>query len=102
MDNSSGVALGNLHPDSMPGEANPEIVTVIRGGGTIAWRRTADDGSAWEEMWRNTTYPTSAQNSSGAQPSLRPCPRSSSSAMPSGRLRPEQHYCRSRSTQYDG
>ncbi|RZO65990.1 MAG: VCBS repeat-containing protein [Sandaracinaceae bacterium] len=70
VDNSSGVALGNLHPDSMPSESNPEIVTVIRGGGTIAWRRTADDGSAWEEMWRNTTYPTSAQNSSGAQPSL--------------------------------
>lgn len=68
--NSSGVALGNLHPDSMPGESAPEIVATFRGGGTIAWRRTADDGTAWEEMWRNNSYLPAGRSQGGAQPSL--------------------------------
>jgi len=69
--NSSGIALGNLHPDSMPDEAAPEIVATFQGGGTIAWRRTADDGTAWEIMWRNNAYlPSGRVNRGGAQPSL--------------------------------
>ena len=62
--NSSGVALGNLHPDTMPDEHPPEIVATFRGGGTIAFRRMADDGSAWEELWRSS-YPT-RQHTGGA------------------------------------
>jgi len=68
--NSSGVALGNLHPDSDAAELNPEIVATFKEGGTIAWRRTADDGSAWEEMWRNAAAPSRAQTRGGAQPAL--------------------------------
>lgn len=68
--NSSGIALGNLHPASMADERNPEIVATFQNGGTIAWRRAAPDGSAWEEMWRNTAYPNSNHTRGGAQPSL--------------------------------
>jgi len=69
VDNSAGVALGNLHPDTMPDERAPEIVTTFQNGGTIAFRRTADDGSAWEELWRSSA-PSRAQVSSGGAPSL--------------------------------
>ena len=68
--NSSGIALGNLHPDSMEAERAPEIVATFQGGGAIAWRRTADDGSAWEELWRNENDPAAAHSQAGAQPSL--------------------------------
>src|SRR5690606_19439786 len=73
--NSSGIALGNLHPDTMPDEHPPEIVATFRDGGTIAFRRTAADGSAWVELWRSP-YPTrqhtggATPNHGGAQPAL--------------------------------
>ncbi len=70
VDNSSGVAVGNLHPDSMADERNPEIVATFRNGGAIAWRRTSDDGSSWEELWRNSSAPSSRQLISGGAPSL--------------------------------
>ncbi|MFA9471994.1 MAG: FG-GAP repeat domain-containing protein, partial [Deltaproteobacteria bacterium] len=38
--------------------------------GTIAWRRTIDDGSAWEVMWQNDSLPTSQHTRGGAQPSI--------------------------------
>lgn len=66
-DNSNGILLANLHPDTMADERNPEIVASFRDGTTLAWRRTADDGSAWEEMWRTDAL-TTDQSSSGAQP----------------------------------
>ncbi|MCA9604155.1 MAG: hypothetical protein KC619_01085 [Myxococcales bacterium] len=69
VDNSSGVAVGNLHPDSMPDEYVPEIVATFRNGGAIAWTRAADDGSAWTELWRSTA-PGSNQLVSGGAPSL--------------------------------
>ncbi len=69
IDNSSGIALGNLNPDSMPGEHPPEIVATSRVG-TIAWHRTADDGTAWEVMWQNTTYAAADHTRGGAQPSI--------------------------------
>ena len=75
--NSSGVALGNLHPDSMESERAPEIVaTIKRGGGgmpsagVVAWRRTAADGSAWEIMWRNDNVLDVTRSAGGIQPSL--------------------------------
>jgi len=69
VDNSSGVAVGNLHPDDMPDERAPEIVATFRGGGAIAWTRAADDGSAWTELWRSTA-PGGEQLRSGGAPSL--------------------------------
>ena len=68
--NSTGIALGNLHPDDMSSERVPEIVATFKNGGTIAWRRTADDGTAWEVMWQNDTLPTNAHTRGGAQPSI--------------------------------
>lgn len=68
--NSAGVALGNLHPAAMEDEHNPEIVTAFRDGGSIAWRRTAADGSAWEELWRST-YPTLSHTRGAGSPTSR-------------------------------
>ena len=68
--NSSGVALGNLHPDQMNAERVPEIVATFKNGGAIAWRRTAEDGSAWEVMWQNDLLPTNRHSRGGAQPSI--------------------------------
>ena len=69
VDNSSGVALGNLHPAAMMDERAPEIVVTMRPAGTVAFRRTSDDGTAWTEMWRNSSYP-SGSHTRGAQLSL--------------------------------
>ena len=68
--NSTGIALGNLHSDDEPGERVPEIVATFKNGGTVAWRRTADDGSAWEVMWQNDDLPTNMHTRGGAQPSI--------------------------------
>ena len=68
--NSTGIALGNLHPDHMVGERVPEIVATFKNGGTIAWRRTADDGSTWQVMWQNDSLPAKQHTRGGAQPSL--------------------------------
>jgi hypothetical protein len=70
IDNSGGIALGNLHPASNTAESAPEIVATMRVG-AVAFRRTAADGSTWEEMWRNETLPSAAHSDrGGAQPSL--------------------------------
>ena len=68
--NSTGIALGNLHPDDVPSERVPEIVATFKNGGTIAWRRTADDGSDWEVLWQNDDLPAKRQTRGGAQPSI--------------------------------
>jgi hypothetical protein len=68
--NSTGIALGNLHPDDMVSERVPEIVATFKNGGTIAWRRIADDGSAWEVLWQNESLPGNQQTRGGAQPSI--------------------------------
>jgi hypothetical protein len=71
IDNSTGIAIGNLHPASMVNERVPEIVATRQGQGTIAFRRTAADGSSWEIMWENTAQlPANRFNGSGAAPSL--------------------------------
>jgi hypothetical protein len=70
-DNSTGLALGNLHPDTMPAERAPELVGTLQNGGTIALRRVAPDGSAWETLWQNTAHPAmSRYNGSGAAPAI--------------------------------
>ncbi|RLB50768.1 MAG: hypothetical protein DRH23_03650 [Deltaproteobacteria bacterium] len=68
--NSTGIALGNLHPDDTASERVPEIVATFKNGGTIAWRRIADDGSAWEVLWQNESLPGNQQTRGGAQPSI--------------------------------
>jgi hypothetical protein len=68
--NSTGIALGNLHSDDLVGERVPEIVATFKNGGTIAWRRTADDGSDWEVLWQNDDLPAKQQTRGGAQPSI--------------------------------
>lgn len=68
--NSTGVALANLHPDEMLYERAPEIVATFKNGGTIAWRRLTDDGSAWEVLWQNDGLPTNQHTRGGAQPSI--------------------------------
>ena len=58
--NDTGIAAADL-----TGNGVPEIVAVTKTGtsngnvqGTIAFTRTADDGSSWEVLWHNQTYPT--------------------------------------------
>lgn len=55
--NDTGIAAGDLDGDGVP-----ELVAVTKVNGqpqgTVAFRRTADDGSAWEVLWHNTMYPT--------------------------------------------
>ena len=68
--NSTGIALGNLHPDGMTAERVPEIVATFKNGGAIAWRRTVDDGSAWEVLWQNVDLPNNRHTRGGAQPSI--------------------------------
>jgi hypothetical protein len=68
--NSTGIALGNLHPDDMIDERVPEIVATFKNGGTIAWRRIASDGSSWEVLWQNDELPTNQHTRGGAQPSI--------------------------------
>ncbi|MCP4445012.1 MAG: hypothetical protein GY811_06660 [Myxococcales bacterium] len=69
IDNSGGIALGNLHAQADTTERAPEIVATMRVG-SVAYRRTSDDGTAWEELWRNETLPSAAHSLGGAQPSL--------------------------------
>ncbi len=68
--NSTGVALGNLHPDDAASERAPEIVATFKNGGTVAWRRVSDDGSTWEVMWQNDGLPNNQHTRGGAQPSI--------------------------------
>ena len=74
--NSTGVALGNLHPDDLTSERAPEIVATFKKGGTVAWRRTASDGSTWEVLWQNDDLPNNQHTGGslsiggGAQPSI--------------------------------
>ena len=86
MDVSGGVAVANLHPDTMEDERAPEIVAFLGGGnirdsdgnilerrpfiGAVAFRRTSPDGSSWEELWRNTEYPSLAHALAAAQPAI--------------------------------
>ena len=70
LDNSGGLAIGDLDGDGVP-----ELVGVLNNNrnpqGTVAFRRTVADGSAWEVYWVNMDYPTWNVHTRGAtQPSL--------------------------------
>jgi hypothetical protein len=72
MINDGALALGDL-----TGNGVPELVAISHTGnadstnnretpqGAVAWTRTADDGSTWEVLWRNETYPTKNVHSNG-------------------------------------
>ena len=71
MANDSAPALGDLDNDGVP-----EIVAVrgqnlnasndkVQVQGLVAWKRTSDDGTTWEPMWENDTYPTRAVHTNG-------------------------------------
>jgi hypothetical protein len=58
--NDSGIAAGDLDGDGVA-----EIVAITKTTtsnnnvqGTVAFRRTAADGSTWDVLWHNLTYPT--------------------------------------------
>lgn len=54
--NDVGLAAADLNGDGVP-----EIIAVKREGqvqGTVAFTRTSDDGSTWDVLWENDTYPT--------------------------------------------
>jgi hypothetical protein len=68
--NSTGIALGNLHPELMTDERAPEIVATFKNGGAVAWRRVTSDGSSWEVLWQNDELPTRRHTRGGAQPSI--------------------------------
>ncbi|MDF1563592.1 MAG: VCBS repeat-containing protein [Deltaproteobacteria bacterium] len=74
LDNSGGLALGDLDGDGVP-----ELVGILwnpasgngRPQGTVAFRRTSANGAAWEVYWQNDTYPTfDVHQRGGAQPSI--------------------------------
>ncbi len=85
IDNSAGVALGNLHAYTDPDSATPaqlednvpEIITVSdTSAGTIdnewtvtAFKRVKDDGTEWEVMWSNDSAITRARHSGGSRAS---------------------------------
>ena len=69
IDNSSGIALGNLHPDTDLDEKVPEIVALERHG-ALALRRVADDGSNWEVMWYRANIPSTEHSLAGAIPNI--------------------------------
>lgn len=56
INNDSGLALADL-----TGNGVPEIVGVTNIGGqprgTVAFERVADDGTQWQVLWENETYP---------------------------------------------
>ena len=64
MDNSSGIAAGDLDGDGVPeivavgmfNLANPDAERG-RPQGVIAWKRTSPDGLGWEVMWVNEDEP---------------------------------------------
>lgn len=70
IDNSGGLALGDLDGDGVM-----EIVamTIVddQPQGTAAFKRVTADGSEWELLWHNPTYPTWNVHTRGAtQPAL--------------------------------
>jgi hypothetical protein len=74
LDNSGGLAIGDLDGDGVPEIVAMTIVDVggtPRPQGTVAFKRSLPDGSDWSVMWQNTDYPTwNVHTRGGSQPSL--------------------------------
>lgn len=75
IDNSGGIALANLDPDSAESERAPEIIAVSQSfnstpGQVVAWKRASSDGKTWSTLWKNNAYPNEAGGfeRSGTQP----------------------------------
>ncbi len=56
--NDAGIAGADLDGDGVPELVALTLNASNQPQGTAAFRRTADDGSAWELLWHNQTYPT--------------------------------------------
>ena len=70
VDNSAGLALGDL-----TGNGVPEIVAILiannRPQGTVAFTRADPQGATWRELWRNPDVPAwNVHTRGGAQPAL--------------------------------
>ncbi|MFU8803023.1 MAG: FG-GAP-like repeat-containing protein, partial [Bradymonadaceae bacterium] len=63
VNNDTGLALADLDNSGVPEIIGVTMSFTTGGGvdrpqGTVAFKRTADDGSEWEVMWHNEDYPT--------------------------------------------
>ena len=64
MDNSAGIAAGDLNGDGVAEIVAIGMFATNNAGtrnlpqGVIVWERIADDGSQWRVLWTNPTYPT--------------------------------------------
>ena len=56
--NDAGIAAADLDGAGVPELVALTLTSTNQVQGTAAFRRTADDGSAWELLWHNPTYPT--------------------------------------------
>ncbi len=56
--NDAGIAGADLDGDGVPELVALTLNSSNQPQGTAAFRRTEADGSAWELMWHNQTYPT--------------------------------------------
>ncbi|MCP4503941.1 MAG: hypothetical protein GY822_28790 [Deltaproteobacteria bacterium] len=66
LDESGGLTVGDLDGDGVP-----EIVAMLLTQGTIAFKRAADDGTAWNVYWVNAAYPIRGTHTNGGtQPSM--------------------------------
>lgn len=71
-DNSAGLALADLDGDGVPEivaptrRPNPNNTANDQFRGIVAYKRTADDGSAWDIYWENEQYPSTAHTRGGS------------------------------------
>jgi len=74
LDNSGGLALGDVDGDGVPEIVAMTMVDVngtARPQGTVAFKRASADGSDWQVLWHNDQYPTwNVHTRGGSQPSL--------------------------------
>ncbi|MCR9166235.1 MAG: MopE-related protein [Nannocystaceae bacterium] len=56
--NDAGIAAADLDGDGVPELVAMTLTSDNEPQGTAAFRRTSEDGSAWELLWHNQTYPT--------------------------------------------
>jgi hypothetical protein len=58
VDNSGGIALGDLDGDGVMEIVAPAQDLVLgKPQGVVAYKRVSDDGTAWQVLWHNEEYP---------------------------------------------